>query len=436
VQTPKYFSIDFMEKFKQACADLGGYEADFLYMSAFVSCFLTQLKSPAWTFIGLRASLNISYHDSVLRDILRRCFTLAGRGIIGGIEDEVDSRLDRAIVRLLSDRELEASLLFPHGVDMSEGFLSLSTDMKARLVRFIMQTVFENPTSLTRGSDDIGFPWVAEDSQGNRYFVIKDTTLEIGCWKQMPNHGQVELIAANTETLSVFLLKLRSGLDSPARSKHTCIYCKKRSADNASITCRGCQIGCCHFRCMPPSELSGLPWSCSPTCRELHLIEYLDAFIKEIEPLQKAVMRKRRRLAGEISSLQISTKGFESERRERTSTRERRSSGHIDYSFKDFDRSISEAIKRSERRESAESDEELSPQVRPVSREERMALRHQRFNGVESTHPNPHETNFEENEISPPVEDIPERPSDFALTLSQDGADRLVCDQVDMADEI
>lgn len=74
-----------LAKFKEYCGTLGGYEADFLYLCWFITSFAEALKSPQWTFVGLRTALESDQHDPILRDIMRRCFVLSGRNIIGMI---------------------------------------------------------------------------------------------------------------------------------------------------------------------------------------------------------------------------------------------------------------------------------------------------------------------------------------------------------------
>jgi hypothetical protein len=135
---------------------------------------------------------------------------------------------------------------------------------------------------------------------------------------------------------------------------------------------------------MPDSELIGLPWSCSGQCRQSKLANDIALFVAEIEPIQKAAARKKRRLASELSSLQINSRDFDDapSSSRRVSTRGGRSASSFDYSFREFDRAISDAIRKSERKSAdAESSEEEPRQLssRTLSREERMALRNRRF---------------------------------------------------------
>jgi hypothetical protein len=104
----------------------------------------------------------------------------------------------------------------------------------------------------------------------------------------------------------------------------------------------------------------------------------LQSFVEEIEPLQKAATRKRRRLAGELHALQIGSGNFEVDPSSRRASRAR-ATGTVDYSFRDYDKFISHAIRKSEKKSDLTSSEEEGRSRRPVSRvmtrEERMALR-------------------------------------------------------------
>ena len=217
-----------MEDVRRLCGNLGGYEADFLYICAFLSAFESPLKSPAWTFVGLRAALESPRYDPVLKNIMRRCFVLASRNIIGGVDDENDSRMDRAIARLITDRPLEASILF-QGRTFAEiesvGFLSLNYEDRARMVRFIMQATFETPHMILQNAEPTGTSLVGVDAEGSRYHLLKDTSLEVGCWKEVDKFGSVELIATTTDALLGVSNGLRSPVVFPDRTKNTCVYC-------------------------------------------------------------------------------------------------------------------------------------------------------------------------------------------------------------------
>jgi len=145
----------------------------------------------------------------------------------------------------------------------------------------------------------------------------------------------------------------------------------------------------CHYECLPAEELIGIPWCCSNACHQLALASILQGFVAEIEPLQKAAARKKRRLASEMSSLQITARDYGESSSRRVSTRGGRvTSGH-DYSFRDYDRAISDAIRKSERKsaDAYSSEEEIASHrevSRNLSREERMAMRNKRF---EETYP-------------------------------------------------
>ena len=374
-----------IEKFRELCGDLGGYESDFLYICSFITAFDAPLKSPTWSFVGLRTAFNMPSHDHVLRDIMRRCFVLAGRNIIGGIDDSQDSRMDRAITRLLADREFDASILFPYDTipDLTNGFLSLSTDTRVRLVRFIMQSVFSAPHVILSGVTNPSIALVGIDAGGHRYYLLKDSTLEVGCWREVANSGAVELIATSTDIMSSMAASLKADLVHPERSKGMCTYCRKKISEEV-VTCHGCEYGSCHYKCLPSAELNGIPWSCSSACRQSYLANTIQMFVDEIEPQQKAAMRKRRRLAGEIHSLQIHSNDFKTDN-SRRSTRGGRATGAVDYSFRDYDKFISHAIKRSERRADYASSEEetyIEPVAKVMSREERMALREKKFESV------------------------------------------------------
>jgi hypothetical protein len=316
-----------MDDLKALCGDLGGYEADFLYICTYLASFDGPLKSPPWTFVGLRSALESVRYDTLLKTIMRRCFVLASRNIIGGVDDENDSRMDRAIQRLLIDRPIEAAILFqgaPPEIE-SVGFLGLAYDQRARVVRFIMQATFETPSIVFQGSEVPISPVVGYDATGSRYFLVKDSTLEVGCWKEVDQFGSVELIATSTDGLLTVSNTLRSSVTFPDRTKDMCVYCRKRApAGGDSELCSGCITGKCHMKCMPSSEFIGLPWCCTPACRQLALSNYLRDFANEIEPQQKAAARKKRRLASELSSLQISAKDYGTTESRRRSTTTRR----------------------------------------------------------------------------------------------------------------
>ena len=278
-----------------------------------------------------------------------------------------DSRMDRAIARLVGDRELEASILFPEKPDFAtEGFLTHNTDMRARIVRFIMQNVFENPIPLVFSTESL---LVGIDSLDRKYYVLQDPGLDIGCWRQISPFGTMELVATDTTTLSSIELLLRTGMSElPDRTKNVCVYCRKKGTD--LITCIGCQVGAAHSFCFTP--IPHIAWACSDACKDLSLANRLGSFIAVIEPLQKAAMRKRRRMAHEISNLGGGTSSVEGSKRV---SRSGRVSGTVDYSFREFDEAISSAIRKSER-----NDIQLVFQPEPsrtLSREERMALRYQ-----------------------------------------------------------
>jgi len=401
-----------MDDLKILCGDLGGYEADFLYMCTFLSAFEGPMKSPEWTFVGLRGALESNRYDATLKNIMRRCFVLASRNIIGGIDDENDSRMDRAIARLMSDRSLEASFLFGEAnfPDLeSHGFLSLDYEQRARVVRFIMQSTFESPHLVLQGADVSSSAIVGVDADGSRYFLVKDTSLEVGCWKDIDNHGSVELVATSTDTLITLSNSLRSGTTLPDRTKGTCVYCRKKVPSNVdSYLCAGCSVGACHTKCMPSEEFNGLHWCCSSDCKQFALAHHLRDFANEIEPQQKAAARKKRRIASELSSLQISAKDYgvsESRRRTSTTTRGGRVLGSVDYSFRDYDRAISDAIRKCERKTasepySSEEDTAAKESSRSLSRDERMAMRNQRLSQYQ------HVTHTQEGDINDSVGDI------------------------------
>ena len=387
----RFLIFGIMEELKELCGDLGGYEADFLYICTYLASLEGPLKSPAWTFVGLRSALESPRYDSLLKNIMRRCFVLASRNIIGGVDDENDSRMDRAIHRLIMDRPIEASILFP-GTILPElesvGFLGLSYNQRARVVRFIMQTSFESPNIALQGAEVSGSPIVGTDADGTRYFLVKDSTLEVGCWKEVDQFGSVELIATTTDGLLNVSNTLRSSSSYPGRTKDTCVYCRKRTQSGIeSQLCAGCSVGKSHGKCVPSSELNGLPWCCTRECKQLALSNFLRDFANEIEPQQKAAARKKRRIASELSSLQISAKDYgttDTRRRSTTTTRGGRQSSSVDYSFRDYDKAISDAIRKSERKSmsetySSEEDTAYKQASRSLSRDERMALRNQRL---------------------------------------------------------
>ena len=385
-----------LEKFRDLVGDLGGYESDFLYMVSFISSFERQLKTPAWTFMSLRKALDSSKHDPLLRDIMRRCFALAGRPIIGGIDDPTDPRLDKAIVKLLADRSDEASLLFPGGTpDLTYGFLSMSVDSRARIIRFLMESVFESSSSSVASQPPEVTHLLGMDEEYRRYFLLKDSTLEVGCWRELTSSGLVELIATTTDGISNISVSLRKSVSVPDRARNMCTFCRKRVTE-PSIACVGCSGGCCHYKCLPSDQLNGLQWACSNSCYQSHLATSLQTFVAEIEPLQKAEMRKRRRLQGELNSLRISGAGFEDSTADRRTTRGRSVSG-VDYSFRDYDRLMREAIRKSEKKSDYTSSEEEAPLQRPrnMTREERMAMRERRQGEIPSYMPN-----YDQNESS------------------------------------
>lgn len=368
-----------IEKLYELVGDSGGYEGDFLYIASFISTFSAPLKAPQWTFVGLRSAFESRMYDSMLRDIMRRCFVLGGRTIIGGVDDVQDSKMDRALARLLVDKDTEASFLFKpdSSPDMSPGFLGLPVEQRTRLVRFLMQSVFDTPSSSFTATENPQTPVVGLDAEGRRYFLLVDTSLEVGCWRETPLDGRIELVATSTDIIGTLGGSLRNAIVLPDRSKSICIYCRKKVNDS-SVTCLGCQVGVCHYKCLPAAELSGYPWCCSGDCKQFCLAEALHRFVEDIEPQQKAAMRKRRRLNGELNALHINAPNFEVDSSSRRSTRGR-STGTVDYSFRDYDKLMSDAIRKSERKlEYASSEEEAVPQARPMSREERMALRDRR----------------------------------------------------------
>jgi hypothetical protein len=372
-------SSDILEKFTAMVGDLGGYESDFLYIASFVSTFETSLKVPSWTFVDLRAGLEPYSKGQIMKDIIRRCFGLAGRPIIAASGEIDTSRVDKGFARLLSERVVEARILFPNGPpDLSSGINPLPIETRTRLVRFLCQSVFESPSSSMAGSSSSIYPVAGIDAQGLRYFLLKDTSLEIGCWRELSRMGPVELVATSTDSISGMVAKLRIDLATPSRSKNICVYCRKRVADKPVI-CKGCETGTCHYACLPSNELNGLPWNCSVECYQLHLSKVLHEFVEEIEPMQKAAMRKRRRLQGELRSLQILEPNPELDRSTRRTSRGRATTG-VDYSFKAYDRMVNDAIRKSERGDYVSSSEEEIPRpnTRQLSREERMELREKR----------------------------------------------------------
>lgn len=367
-----------IELFEECCGNLGGYESDFLYLCSFVSFFNSRLKCPDWTFVGLRNALESPTHHPILREVLRKSLVLAGRSIIGGSEDAGDSRLDRAIARLVDEKEFERSILFSNGIipDMTQGFLSLSAEMRLRVVRLVLLTAVSSNSLTVSGEEVITDSMIGIDENGWRYFLLKDSNLEVGCWKESSSHGNVELLGTSLDAIAAFASTLRSAVIFPQRSKSECIYCSKRASDNP-VVCSACMVGTCHYSCLPSDELNGLPWTCSRFCRQSHLAQYLLNFVEDLEPLQKAAQRKRRRLAGELHALQMGSGSLDQDPSSRRHSRVR-TKGTVDYSFRDYDKSISHAIRRSERKPDYTSSEE-EPRSRPLtrilSRDERMALR-------------------------------------------------------------
>ncbi len=383
------------DQFKEFCGNLGGYEADFMCICSYLVAFATPLKNPPWTFIGLRSALDSNHHDSVIRDVMRRCFVLAGRNIIGGMEDPTDNRMDRALARLMQDKEFEYSILLERSLgdlkDITETsfvFLSQNAEVRARVLRFLFQVTLDNVHSSMYQVVKPTTSVVGIDRDGFRYYFLSDSNLEIGCWKEIDSVGAVELIATTTEGLLTSLSALKAKLDMSEQliSKGACSYCRKRTGNTSDeVICDGCQVGTCHYRCIPANELLGFPWTCSGDCRESCALRKLSDLLDQIEPLQRAAMRKRRRLAAEIHSLEISSKDFTNTENVRTSRRGRHIQGQsVDYSFRDYDKAISDAIRKSERKsEHSVSDEEYihykEPSHRPMSRDERMALRSARI---------------------------------------------------------
>ena len=225
-------------------------------------------------------------------------------------------------------------------------------------------------------------PVVGVDADGLRYFLLKDTSLEVGCWREASASAVCELIATSTDTIRAVATQLRSTLSLPDRSKNICVYCRKR-VSHPSLNCTACDIGCCHYACLPAAELTNLPWNCSPSCHQLKLANLLQTFVDDIEPQQKAAMRKRRRLQGEISSLRVQDGDVNLDSSSRRTSRGRSATG-VDYSFRDYDRLMNEAIRKSERGAeiSASEEEIVRHNSRVLSREERMALREQKLHDI------------------------------------------------------
>ena len=117
----------------------------------------------------------------------------------------------------------------------------------------------------------------------------------------------------------------------------------------------------------------------------------------EVEPLQKAAMRKKRRLQSEIKSLQFSDGLAEVSGSSRRLSRGRTSTG-VDYSFRDYDRFMNAAIRKSEQKTDFDSSEEdiPKPSTTNLSREERMALRERRQQDFSVTSHVPHEPSIDE----------------------------------------
>jgi hypothetical protein len=382
-----------LEKFKEFCGSLGGYETDFMYVCSFLVAFAGPLKNPQWTFVGVRSSLEMQYHEPITRDVMRRCFVLAGRNIIGGMDDPLDGRMDRALARLMNDREFEYSLLLESTLGPLDGitetsfsYLALPADNRVRVLRFLMQVTLDNPNSALYQSESPPTSLVGVDEDESRYFFIMDTSLEVGCWKEVDVFGSLELIATNVEALTAILSGMRSKLSEELQSISggTCGYCRKRSSGSSDeVVCTGCKKGSCHYRCVPALELQGFSWTCSKACAGMCLVTKLTSLVDEVEPLQRAAMRKRRRLAAEINSLQISTRDTQVSESTRTSKRGRviTSNSSVDYSFRDYDKAITDAIRKSERRSDNSLSDEETPHTReqlvyrPVSRDERMARR-------------------------------------------------------------
>jgi hypothetical protein len=372
-----------LEKLKELVGDLGGYESDFLFIASMVSAFPEQLKLPSWTFVGLRSALDSYGVDPALRDLVRRCFGMNGRPIIGGSDEQADSRIDKAIMKLLAEREMEASFMFPQGLpDLSQGFLALPLEVKTRLIRFLMQGVFDSPPASFIVGGLPASPLIGMDAESHRYFLLKDSSLEVGLWRELSESGLVQLIATNTDAITTIVQSLRKAVSLPDRTRTTCVYCRKK-VSSQPVVCVGCEIGSCHYSCLPARELTGCLWACSPDCHQMGLANALQTFVEEVEPLQKAEMRKRRRLQGELNSLRISSSGVEGDSSSRRTTRGRPTSS-VDYSFRDYDRLMKDAIKKSERGMYYTSSEEEAPEVqrRPMSRDQRMALRESRQESV------------------------------------------------------
>ena len=295
-----------------------------------------------------------------------------------------DSRMDRAISRLISDRQVEAECLFSRGEALDfvqSGFLSRSADERARTVRFIMQSVFESPQALLSAGFKLVDSLIGIDSQLRRYYLIQDTMLDIGCWREIEGSNVVELVATDTPMLSGLVASLKPNIPIPDWTKNVCTYCRKRIVSGTiSLLCGGCPTGTCHTSCVPDLEVYDKFWACSPACRDLSLILNFERFIEEIEPLQKAAMRKRRRLASEISALQVHSKFEQATGDSRRSSRGR-VSGVVDYSFRDYDQAISNAIRKSEKKSDYYSEEDslyVQPATRQLSREDRMLMREKR----------------------------------------------------------
>lgn len=271
-------------------------------------------------------------------------------------------------MKLLSDREFEASILFPMGSvpDLTlGGFLTQSTEIRARLVRFLMQNTFENPVSIPVVSLDSFL--LGSDSLNHSYYVLKDTSLDVGCWRFIG--GDFELVATDTAALMSIEIKLRSSMGLlPNRTAGVCCLCRKRVGSSNICICIGCKVGTAHKSCVLSDWVT-----CSVECSDLALCNRILAYIEEIEPLQKAAMRKRRRMNHELSNLGLTTQVSGT----RVSSRGR-VSGNVDYSFREFDEAITHAIRKSEKKSNEyipEYEKQDLVSTKTLTRDERMALR-------------------------------------------------------------
>jgi hypothetical protein len=372
---------DLLDAFQRTVDCQSSYEGDFLYIASFIAAFETALRAKTWTFIELRSSLEAQSYTSFLRDALRRCLGLSGRTVIMGSDGLDASRLDRGLYKFLQEKSLESSLLLSHDTpDLSKGLHSLDVESRTRIVRLVFQSALDSPNSSITSSGTQAGPLIGKDSTDCRYFLLKDCDLEVGCWKEEVPCGKICLIATTTHALCALVATLRSSRALPPQSVDTCVFCRKRLSGDV-VSCKACSSGRCHFACLPPDQLVGIEWCCGDSCYQVNLASLIQAFVDEVEPLQKAAMRKRRRLQTEVRSLNISGLDTGSGRGSRA-----RGRTDIDYSFRNYDKLMQEAIRKSERGEDVSSSEEEPSRLGPrnLSREQRMAERERRNTGASS----------------------------------------------------